>query len=247
MYLVFTCMPGESYHRWLWSLVLYLRYVFQALINSLICWSNLISCHHLLLYWVVPCMDQIAYYRLSSSVSLYAQLLSCIISWSFVLLSSYFCSVYRYLLSSASGLICTTCSFPFIFAPVFGATPATPDFALFIYYAAFVVIFQIGWASVQISHLSLIPELTSDESEVAGLNGWRSELLCFCYLFHLQGEGRWSKSVVVVMVSWLLDRFMGFVCFCVMYVCACTISISISIYIDLYILYVCVYGGVHMY
>ena len=73
---------------------------------------------------------------------------------------------------------------------MFGATPATPDFALFIYYAAFVVIFQIGWASVQISHLSLIPQLASDESEVAGLNGWRSELLCFCYLFHLQGEGR---------------------------------------------------------
>ena len=60
---------------------------------------------------------------------------------------------------------------------MFGATSTTPDYALFIYYAAFVVIFQIGWASVQISHLSLIPELTSDESEVAGLNGWRSELI----------------------------------------------------------------------
>ena len=36
MYLVFTCMPGESYHRRLKSL-LYLCYIFRALINSLAC------------------------------------------------------------------------------------------------------------------------------------------------------------------------------------------------------------------
>ena len=36
MYLVFTCMPGESYRRQLRS-VLYLCYIFQALINSLVC------------------------------------------------------------------------------------------------------------------------------------------------------------------------------------------------------------------
>ena len=38
-YLVFTHMPGESYRRCLRSLLLYLCYVFQALINSLVCWS----------------------------------------------------------------------------------------------------------------------------------------------------------------------------------------------------------------
>ena len=38
MYLVFTRMPGESYHRWLRSLLLCLCCVFQALINSLVCW-----------------------------------------------------------------------------------------------------------------------------------------------------------------------------------------------------------------
>ena len=37
MYLVFTRMPGESYCRRLWSLLLYLCYVFRALINSLVC------------------------------------------------------------------------------------------------------------------------------------------------------------------------------------------------------------------
>ena len=37
LYLVFTRMPGESYSRRLRSL-LYLCYVFRALINSLVCW-----------------------------------------------------------------------------------------------------------------------------------------------------------------------------------------------------------------
>ena len=39
MYLVFTRMPGESYRRRLWSLLLCLCDVFRALINSLVCWS----------------------------------------------------------------------------------------------------------------------------------------------------------------------------------------------------------------
>ena len=37
-YLVFTWLPGESYHRRLRSLLLYWCYVFQVLINSLVCW-----------------------------------------------------------------------------------------------------------------------------------------------------------------------------------------------------------------
>ena len=38
MYLVFTCMPGESCHRRLRSLLLYLCYVFWAQISSLVGW-----------------------------------------------------------------------------------------------------------------------------------------------------------------------------------------------------------------
>ena len=38
MYLVFTRMPAECYRRRLRSLLLYLWYVFRALINSLVCW-----------------------------------------------------------------------------------------------------------------------------------------------------------------------------------------------------------------
>ena len=43
MYLVFTRMPGESYRRRLRSLLLYLCYVFRALINSLVCWFVLVT------------------------------------------------------------------------------------------------------------------------------------------------------------------------------------------------------------
>jgi hypothetical protein len=32
-----------------------------------------------------------------------------------------------------------------------------------IYYSPFVILFQIGWAAVQIAHLSLIPELASTD------------------------------------------------------------------------------------
>jgi Na+/melibiose symporter-like transporter len=45
--------------------------------------------------------------------------------------------------------------------------------AQLVYYGAFVAIFQFGWASVQISHLSLIPELAADEHERTGLNALR--------------------------------------------------------------------------
>ena len=38
IYLVFTHMPGEGYHRWLRSLLLCLCDVFQGLINSLVWW-----------------------------------------------------------------------------------------------------------------------------------------------------------------------------------------------------------------
>lgn len=41
------------------------------------------------------------------------------------------------------------------------------------YFSVPIIIFQFGWASVQISHLSLIPELTDDKHERVGLNAIR--------------------------------------------------------------------------
>lgn len=49
----------------------------------------------------------------------------------------------------------------------------TPIHIKVIYFAIPIIIFQFGWASVQISHLSLIPELTEDENERVGLNAIR--------------------------------------------------------------------------
>jgi Na+/melibiose symporter-like transporter len=55
--------------------------------------------------------------------------------------------------------------------------------ALFYYYAPFVVIFQFGWASTQISHLSLIPQLTSDKNERVALNAIRYAFTVMSNLF----------------------------------------------------------------
>lgn len=70
------------------------------------------------------------------------------------------------------GVLCVACSFPFVFNLCIHCENAS-DWAVFIYYVPFVVIFQFGWASTQISHLSLIPELTEEESEKVTLNAIR--------------------------------------------------------------------------
>lgn len=68
-------------------------------------------------------------------------------------------------------------SFPFIFVECLPCgSPeqyVTSDLARFLYYAPLVVIFQFGWASVQISHLCFIPELTSCANERTWLNSGR--------------------------------------------------------------------------
>ena len=59
------------------------------------------------------------------------------------------------------GTICVMLSFIFIYTPCPSYTPdVTPNFVPLIYYTPFIVIFQIGWASTQVSHLSIIPNLT---------------------------------------------------------------------------------------
>lgn len=63
-----------------------------------------------------------------------------------------------------AGTICVLLGFPFIFSPCINCENAH-QYAQLVYYAAFVVIFQFGWAAVQISHLALVPELTLSEHE----------------------------------------------------------------------------------
>ena len=70
------------------------------------------------------------------------------------------------------GVLCVAGSFPFVFNLCINCEGASA-WALFVYYVPFIVIFQFGWASTQISHLSLIPELTDSENEKVTLNAIR--------------------------------------------------------------------------
>ncbi len=72
----------------------------------------------------------------------------------------------------ALGTFCVLISFPFIFVHCLGCASA-PAATQAAYYAAFVVVFQFGWASTQISHLSIIPDLTSVTSERGALTSLR--------------------------------------------------------------------------
>ncbi|XP_065053899.1 major facilitator superfamily domain-containing protein 12-like [Rhopilema esculentum] len=80
------------------------------------------------------------------------------------------------------GTFCVLLSFPFIFNKCISCENASST-TLVLYYAAFVVVFQFGWAAVQISHLSLIPEIANKVSEKVGLNAIRSGLTFVCGIY----------------------------------------------------------------
>ncbi|XP_067169039.1 major facilitator superfamily domain-containing protein 12 isoform X3 [Apteryx mantelli] len=89
------------------------------------------------------------------------------------------------------GTTCVLLSFPFIFNPCLGCKENTPQWAAFIYYLPFIVIFQFGWAATQISHLSLIPELVTNDHE-------KVELTAFRYAFTVMA------NITVYGLAWLL-------------------------------------------
>ncbi len=70
------------------------------------------------------------------------------------------------------GTFCVAAAFPFIFLRCLGCTTADQS-AQLVYYVAFVIIFQFGWAATQISHLSMIPDLTPSQNERTGLTAIR--------------------------------------------------------------------------
>ncbi|XP_014218010.1 major facilitator superfamily domain-containing protein 12 [Copidosoma floridanum] len=86
------------------------------------------------------------------------------------------------------GTICVLGTFPFIFSECINCD-TSHWWAKLIYYGAFVVIFQFGWASVQISHLSLIPDLTPSDHE-------RTALTAIRYSFTV------ISNVLVFSVTW---------------------------------------------
>ncbi|CAH1170042.1 unnamed protein product [Phaedon cochleariae] len=88
------------------------------------------------------------------------------------------------------GTICVLAAFPFIFSPCLGCN-SSHDWAQMYYYSVFIVIFQFGWAAVQISHLSLIPELTPNEHD-------RTQLTAIRYCFTV------ISNVLVYVVTWIV-------------------------------------------
>ena len=70
------------------------------------------------------------------------------------------------------GSICVMLSFPFVFNLCLTCSEST-ELSKMLYYSAFVIVFQFGWAATQISHLALIPEIAKRASDVVHLNSIR--------------------------------------------------------------------------
>ncbi|KAJ8277219.1 hypothetical protein GJAV_G00072750 [Gymnothorax javanicus] len=92
------------------------------------------------------------------------------------------------------GTMCLLISFPFIFNPCLVCSEDTPQWAGLLYLTPFIVISLLGWASSQMSHLSLIPELASCEHA-------KVELTAYRHAFTVMA------NITVYAVAWLLFHF----------------------------------------
>ncbi|KAK1152570.1 major facilitator superfamily domain-containing protein 12 [Acipenser oxyrinchus oxyrinchus] len=92
------------------------------------------------------------------------------------------------------GTVSVLLSFPFIFNPCMGCAEGTPQWVGLVYFIPFIVVFQFGWAATQISHLSLIPELVTNDQE-------KVELTAYRYAFTV------IANIAVYGVAWLLFYF----------------------------------------
>ncbi|XP_076018435.1 major facilitator superfamily domain-containing protein 12-like [Genypterus blacodes] len=95
------------------------------------------------------------------------------------------------------GTLSVVLSFAFVFNQCLACTSLTPQWASFIYFVPFIVVFQFGWAATQISHLSLIPELVTCEHAKVELTAYRYAFTVIAnitvyavayLLFHLQAR-----------------------------------------------------------
>ena len=99
------------------------------------------------------------------------------------------------------GTACVVLSFPFIFSPCVGCEHSHA-YAQVVYYAAFVIIFQFGWAAGQISHLAAIPDLAHTQSERTGLTAIRysmtvvSNILVYLTMLGFLNGGERSADMV---------------------------------------------------
>lgn len=71
-----------------------------------------------------------------------------------------------------SGTVMVAVSFFFFWHHCISCQSAPSPYQI-LYFSSFIILFQVGWAAVQIAHLALIPELVSDENDRVGLNAIR--------------------------------------------------------------------------
>ncbi|KAI6217818.1 hypothetical protein M3Y99_01749900 [Aphelenchoides fujianensis] len=71
------------------------------------------------------------------------------------------------------GTILVSTSFPLIFFGRCSFLAGRSEWWQILWFAAFIFLFQCGWASVQISHLAMIPELSSCASTRVSMNSYR--------------------------------------------------------------------------
>ncbi|CAH2050469.1 unnamed protein product, partial [Iphiclides podalirius] len=94
-----------------------------------------------------------------------------------------------------TGCVLVTCTFPLLFVRCWGCyINENLDYLSWwmpLYYASLIVVFQIGWAIVQISHLAIIPSI-SDSLQV------RSELTSIRYMASV------LSSLTVYFITWIV-------------------------------------------
>ena len=73
------------------------------------------------------------------------------------------------------GMLAVASSFFFIWHECFSCENAPYHYQV-LYYSSFAIVFEFGWAAIQVSQLSLIPELTTDRNVKVELNSIRYEL-----------------------------------------------------------------------
>lgn len=97
-----------------------------------------------------------------------------------------FCKLFKYYGRRKSwhliGTLIVTATFPFIFTRNMIGTNLS-ILPLVMYYAVFIILFQTGWSCVQISHLSLAPELASSEKDRTSLMAIRYAVTILSNIF----------------------------------------------------------------
>lgn len=81
------------------------------------------------------------------------------------------------------GTVLVTCSFPLVFHGILFKNTEPGSVAAFMNYVPWICLFQIGWATVQINHLSLIPELADSDEGKNTLNSLRFGFLIASNIF----------------------------------------------------------------